>query len=123
MMEMGTFYDGVEITRKDRIIHARFLVPHRVVSTCRVAGGISESLQYLYNHQACEPTGHHRAGTAAMTKAPADYRMQICEKHGLPAEKCATLGTAANMQYASFQHRTFRLSLAQCAGCLTFMTR
>ena len=117
-MELGAFYDGIEIERKDKIMYARFLVPHRVISTCRVAGGIQQSLEYLYNHQACEPTGHHQASAAAMTKAPRDYRTQICEKHGLPTEKCATLGTAANMQYASLQHKTFRdlEVVAVCTG-------
>lgn len=117
-MELGTFYGGIEIKRKDKIIYARFLVPHRVISTCRVAGGIQESFEYLYNHQACEPTGHHRQSTDAMTKVPLDYRAQVCERHGLPAEKCATLGTAANMQYASLQHRVFRdlEVVAVCTG-------
>jgi adenosylcobinamide amidohydrolase len=117
-MELGTFYSGIEIQRKDKIIHARFLVPHRVISTCRVAGGIQETLEYIYNHQACEPTGHHRAGASAMTRLPHDYRAQVCEKHGLPADRCATLGTAANMQYASLQHQTFRdlEVVAVCTG-------
>lgn len=117
-MELGNFYGGIEIERKDKIIHARFLVPHRVISTCRVAGGIQESLEYLYNHQACEPTGHHRASASGMSNAPHDYRGQICEKHNLPADKCATLGTAANMHYASLQHQKFRdlEVVAVCTG-------
>jgi adenosylcobinamide amidohydrolase len=117
-MKLGTFYSGIEVERKDKIIHVRFLVPHRVISTCRVAGGIQQSLEYLYNHQACEPTGHHRASASAMTRAPQEYRAQVCEKHDLPAERCATLGTAANMQYASLQHKTFRELevVAVCTG-------
>ena len=60
-MDPGVFSNGIDIRRGNRIIYVRFLVPHRVISTCRAAGGIQQSLEYLYNHQACEPTGHHRA--------------------------------------------------------------
>lgn len=117
-MELGTFYNGVKIEREDKIIHARFLVPHRVISTCRVAGGITDSLEYIYNHQSCEPAGHHSATASAMSDMPSEYRAAICAKHYLPAEKCATLGTAANMQYASVQHTTFRdlEVVAVCTG-------
>jgi adenosylcobinamide amidohydrolase len=117
-MEMGIFYNGIEIKRKDKIIYASFLVPHRLISTCRVAGGIQESFEYLYNHQACEPTGHHRQSANTTTNSPLDYRTQVCEKYGLPPDRCATLGTAANMQYASIQHQTFRdlEVVAVCTG-------
>lgn len=107
-MELGIFYDGIDIRREDKIIYTRFLVPHRVISTCRVAGGIRESVDYLYNHQACEPAGHHSAGTDAMSKNPDKYRAMVCKRYGLPADRCVTLGTAANMQYASLKHKTFR---------------
>jgi predicted ATPase len=37
-MLIDTFYEGVEIHRREKIIFARFLHPHSVISTCRAAG-------------------------------------------------------------------------------------
>ncbi|NLD92504.1 MAG: adenosylcobinamide amidohydrolase [Fibrobacter sp.] len=118
MIKLGVFYNGIEICRDDKIIHARFLVPHRVISTCSVAGGLQQSLEYIYNHQSCEPSGHHCPAADVMKKSPEDYRAIVCERNGLPADRCATLGTAANMRYASLQHQMFRdlEVIAVCTG-------
>ena len=117
-MLITTFYDGVEIHRLEKIIYARFLRPHTVLSTCRVAGGLRKDLQYLYNHQSCEPAGHCHGPASLAVRDPLGYRESICNKHDLPAEFCATLGTAANMNNACIAVRTFRdLSVAAvCTG-------
>ena len=44
-MLLGTYYQGVEIHREERIVYARFLVPHRVISTCPAAGGLRDDLE------------------------------------------------------------------------------
>ncbi len=50
-MLLERYYNGVEIHRADKIIYARFLSPHRVISTCRSsAGGLRDDLEYLYRH-------------------------------------------------------------------------
>ncbi len=115
---IGRYYDGIEIHRDEKIIHVRFLLPHRVISTCRVDGGLRDDLESLYNHQACEPTGHHHESHKAMTSDPAAYRRLICERHTLPPEKSATLGTAANMNNAAVVSEKFRDSevVAVCTG-------
>ncbi len=117
-MLLDTFYDGVEIHREEKIIYAKFLVPHRVLSTCRVAGGLREDIRYLYNHQSCEPAGHMHKLTQTAIRDPEGYRKKISECYGLPAETCATLGTAANMNNACIETRAFRdLSVtAVCTG-------
>jgi len=43
-MRIDTFYDGVEIHREEKIIYAKFLIPHQVLSTCRAAGGMQTGL-------------------------------------------------------------------------------
>lgn len=43
-MLLDTYYDGIEIHRREKIIYARFLSPHRVISTCRAAGGMHDDL-------------------------------------------------------------------------------
>ncbi len=107
-MLLGCYYDAMELHREDKIIWARFLKPHRVLSTCRAAGGMQEGMEYLYNHQACEPTGHQRAMPASAWRDPQTYRRLIAETHGLPPESCVTLGTAANMHNAAVLQESFR---------------
>lgn len=117
-MLIDTFYKGVEIHRLEKIIYAKFLHPHTVLSTCRAAGGLQTDLQYIYNHQSCEPAGHcHRLAPMAY-RDPLGYRNSICAQHGLPAESCATLGTAANMNNACISSRSFRdlTVVAVCTG-------
>jgi hypothetical protein len=40
-MLLGSYYDGIEVHVK-RDVYARFLVPHRVISTCQAAGGLRD---------------------------------------------------------------------------------
>ena len=117
-MLIDTFYDGVEIYRDDKIIYAKFLKPHRVISTCRAAGGLRDDLDYLLNHQSCEPAGHMSRMKPGIWRDADGYRQRICEPRNLPPERCATLGTAANMHNAAFQNETFRdlTVVAVCTG-------
>lgn len=120
-MLLGTYYDGVAIYRAEKIIYAHLLTPHRVISTCRSsAGGLRDDLEYLYNHQSCEPGGHNLSADLhrMAVHQPDDYRAVIAARHALPAERCATMGTAANMQAAAIAHETFRdlEVVAVCTG-------
>jgi adenosylcobinamide amidohydrolase len=115
---LGTYYDGVEIHREEKIVYARFLVPHRVISTCQTAGGLRDDLGYLYNHQSSEPVGHHHPAHSMAVSDPIAYRALVCDRYRLPADQCATLGTAANMRYAATKEAHFRelVVLAVCTG-------
>ena len=116
IMHIDTFYGEVELHRNDKILYARFLVPHRVISTCQVAGGIREDMEFLYNHQSCEPAGHHAMTSEIMSMDRPTYREYICERYDLNPEKCATLGTAANMRNATVKQASFR-DLTVAAVC------
>jgi adenosylcobinamide amidohydrolase len=107
-MLLGTFYDALELHRQGKMLYAKFLKPHMVISTCRSAGGLKEGLGYIYNHQVCEPAGHHRSLAAQITSDPGGYRRQVAGDYGLPPELCATLGTAANMNNAHVARHSFR---------------
>jgi adenosylcobinamide amidohydrolase len=108
-MLLAQYYDGVEIHRKEKIIICRFLAPHRVLSTCRgQQGGMHDDLKVLYNHQACEPHGHLTEMHELAVQNPDAYRRVISERHGLPVDGCATLGTAANMNNATIAREIFR---------------
>jgi adenosylcobinamide amidohydrolase len=115
-MRLGTFYDGLEVHRRDKVLYGRFLSPHRVASTCQVAGGVREDLEIVYNHQICEPAGHR---PSAGSGAPRDLRAEhlaFCASSDLPGEASAGLGTAANMRCAGLAQRQFR-DLVVVAAC------
>jgi len=106
---LKTLYGNVEVERKEKIIIVKFLSPHRIISTCRCDGGISEDKTYIYNHQGCEPHGHHMKAFPSVNQlAPNEFRQFVCERYGLPPEKCHTLGTAANMNNAAIVSEKFR---------------
>ena len=117
-MLLGTYYDGVEVHREEKIIYVRFLVPHRVISTCQAAGGLRDDLGYLYNHQSSEPSAHHHPAHSIAMSDPIAYRDLVCNRYQLPSERCATLGTAANMRYAVTKEAGFRdlVVVAICTG-------
>lgn len=97
-MKLGTYYDGLELHREEKIVYAKLLVPHRVLSTCRLNGGVREDIEYIYNHQSCEPRSHSGNDLCQVAvQEPERYQRRIASKAGLPHEKCASLGTAANM--------------------------
>jgi len=117
-MLLGSYYDGVEVHREEKIIYARFLAPHRVISTCQAAGGLRDDLGYLYNHQSSEPSGHHHPAHSIAASDPIAYRDLVCNRYQLPSDQCATLGTAANMRYAVTEEAKFRdlVVVAVCTG-------
>lgn len=117
-MLLGKYYNAIEIHRADKIIFAAFLKPHRLLSTCRAAGGLREGFSHVYNHQSCEPAGHSHGLPKTVMTDPQAYNQFICERHGLPADSCATLGTAANMNNAAIVRETCRALevIAVCTG-------
>lgn len=90
------------------------------LSTCRCSEGLHEDLKYIYNHQSCESVGHHLTAELYQKAVsdPWEYRKAIAKKHGLPADKCDTLGTAANMNNVALSHRKFHELevVAVCTG-------
>ena len=117
-MLIETHYEGLEIHREDKIIYAKFVRPHMVLSTCRAAGGFQDGLSHVYNHQGCEPTGHSHRFSSSAWRDPKTFRKGVCERYDLPPEGCATMGTAANMNNAFFAKETFRdlEVIAVCTG-------
>ncbi|NPV62314.1 MAG: adenosylcobinamide amidohydrolase [Methanotrichaceae archaeon] len=109
-MKLAEFYGGVEIYRAEKIVYVRLAAPHRVLSTCRSsAGGMHDDLMYLYNHQSCEPKGDHMNARMRrlVIEQPDEYKRAVANRYHLPCQKCATLGTAANMNNAAICHKSF----------------
>ncbi len=105
-MKLGKYGD-VDVYRIQKMLVVRFNKPHRVISTCRVNGGLHDDLECIFNHQSCEPVGHSRKDLKTILSAPERYLQQLCERFELP-EKTASLGTAANMNYAAIETQSFR---------------
>ncbi|MBD5779672.1 adenosylcobinamide amidohydrolase [Pelagicoccus sp. NFK12] len=119
-MKIGEYYESVELHRKEKIIYAQLLKPHRVLSTCRLNGGLREDLEFIYNHQSCEPRAHlgHDLCEVAV-KDPARYQRRIASKAGIEYGKSASLGTAANVNNAAIareSHRDLQVVAITTAG-------
>ena len=117
-MLLGKYYDSLEIHRRNKIVIADFLEPHHVISTCRVNGGLRKDLAVLFNHQSCEPCNHTRQTRWIIDQSPQDYLKTICHRYDLDTTRCASLGTAANMNYAVIEEMLFRnlTVVAVCTG-------
>ena len=88
-----------DLRRSGRFLVADLKEPHHVVSTSVRHGGQVDYVRHLLNHQSCEGSAHHERHRA-MTEAGLDgYHGQVCGELGLPAERTAVMGTAANMNY------------------------
>jgi adenosylcobinamide amidohydrolase len=107
-MLLGRYYDAMELYREDKIIFAKFLSPHTVLSTSRAGGGYREDVTVLFNHQACEPGGHGHAKAAKGYTDAEGYMRDICEEHNLPPNEAASLSTAANMRLVSIKSCTYK---------------
>ncbi len=105
-MKLGVFGEA-EVHRIKKMLVVRFRKPHRVISTCRVNGGLHDDLECVFNHQSCEPAGHSRKELKSILTAPENYLKGLCDRFELP-EKTASLGTAANMNYAAMETQSFR---------------
>ena len=99
-MLIGKYYNGLEIHRENKMIYAKFLCPHMVISTCKVNGGLRNDLMYIFNHQSCEPNAHYRKSLDLAIYHPAGYLEMLCKSQNLASEKSACLSTATNMNHA-----------------------
>lgn len=107
-MIIGNYYNGLELHRKEKVIYGKMRQPHRTLSTCRTNGGLREDIQYLYNHQSCEPKGHTEIDLCEVAvNDPQRYHRRIARHAGIPANASAGLGTAANMNNAAIATETF----------------
>lgn len=93
------------LLRAGRFLIAELLVPHRVLSTSVQQGGESESLQYILNHQSCEGAGHREREAYITGLGLEGYHHAVCREIGIDAQLAASMGTAANMNYAAIHEQ------------------
>jgi adenosylcobinamide amidohydrolase len=102
-MHWETLIESAEfcLRRSGRFLVTELLTPHRVLSTSALHGGQSESLRYLVNHQSCEGSAHHERHACMMKLGLEEYHRSVCRELDLDPDCAATMGTAANMNYAA----------------------
>ncbi len=89
------------LRRSGRFLVADLLEPHVVISTSARNGGLADRLRWLVNHQSCEGTAHTTRHGVITEVGHEGYHDAVCAEIGLPAERTATMGTAANMNYVA----------------------
>ncbi len=86
-------------------VHSRVIAElageHLVLSTSVRNGGQVQGIRYLGNHQSCEGAGHIERHDFAKALGQEGYHDVVCREIGLPAAEVASMGTAANMNYAA----------------------
>jgi adenosylcobinamide amidohydrolase len=93
------------LLRRSRFLIAELLAPHRVLSTSCQQGGESESLRYIINHQSCEGAGHREREAYITGMGLEGYHSAVCREIGIDAQLAASMGTAANMNYAAIREQ------------------
>lgn len=112
--------------REGRYLFAAFERAHRVISTCRVNGGMSETLTHIANHQSCEGVAHLARYETILGLGAWDDHARTCSEAGIPPETTALMGTAANMQCAVLAHadaEDLRVTMVATAGVTGNATR
>ena len=89
------------LRRRGRFVVADLHGPHRVISTSARNGGQNDHVRHLVNHQSCEGAGHDARFRTITEHGQEAYHDSVCREIDRPAEQSATMGTAANMSYAS----------------------
>ena len=118
--------DRYSLRRQGRYLSAALKRPHRVLSTCRVNGGLREDLTHIANHQSCEGVAHVVRDTHGDGHGADAYHQAACASGGLPPASTALMATAANMQcavLAQASHEDLAVSVVATAGVLGNATR
>ena len=118
--------DRYSLHRQGRYLSAALHRPHRVLSTCRINGGLRDDLTHIGNHQGCEGVAHVVRFDTAQELGLDAYHVHACELGRLPPGSTALMGTAANMQcavLAQASHADLSVSVAATAGVLGNATR
>src|SRR6266542_1467540 len=88
------------VRRRGRHVVVDLLSPHHVVCTSVRNGGFTDQLQHLVNHQSCDGAGHDARFHFITEQGQEAYHDFVCAEIGVAPDATATMGTAANMNYA-----------------------
>ncbi|MGF1614965.1 MAG: adenosylcobinamide amidohydrolase [Gammaproteobacteria bacterium] len=114
------------IDRRGRFLVASLRVPHRVLSTALVGGGLRDDCRYVVNHQSCEGNGDAAALQRWRELGHEGSHRLACEQVGVDPERTVLMSTAANMQCAALAQTTYgelAVTVVATAGVLGNATR
>jgi adenosylcobinamide amidohydrolase len=94
-------WPSATLRRRGRHLVADLHHPHHVLSTSPRNGGWAEHVRHLVNHQSCEGAGHEARAKVMHEQGQERYHDMVCREIDLPEDATATMGTAANMNYAA----------------------
>jgi adenosylcobinamide amidohydrolase len=118
--------DHYTLRRQGRFLAAALKRPHRVLSTCRINGGLREDLTHIANHQSCEGVGHAARHRSVVGLGPDAGHVAACTEADLPPATTALMSTAANMQCAVVARAAYEeltVQVVATAGVLGNATR
>ena len=81
---------------------------HQVLSTSEWNGGMSNTINYLVNHQSMESNADHQQADKVLSQSPQEYHTSVAKQLDLPAASMALLSTAANMNHIACCNHKFR---------------
>lgn len=94
--------------RTGKAVVVRLEVPHRVVSTSAVTGGVSTELRALINHQTVEPAKHASRSKRIVALGRDGFHAETARELGFDPREVAIIGTAASMNHVAWRHAEFR---------------
>ncbi len=118
--------DRYRLRRQGRYLAAELKRPHRVLSTCRINGGLREDLTHIANHQSSEGVAHVVRIADDPDQGRDAWHRAACVAGQLPPASTALMATAANMQCAVLaraEHAELSVLVAATAGVLGNATR
>lgn len=98
----------IQIIQKHRFLIAHLRKPHRVLSTCSVNGGIRTDLTHLINQQSTEGSSLHERAALLHQMNHNELHHECCRLCQVPEASTATMGTAANMDYAAIRQERYQ---------------
>ena len=83
--------------RHQRYFVVELQVPHQVLTTSSINGGMTETLAYLVNYQSMEARSGLKHVRSITEKTKQQYHDSVADEIGIAPAKMAMMGTAANM--------------------------
>ncbi len=117
---------GFLASRTGKAVVVRLKVPHRVVSTSAITGGVSTTLRALVNHQSLEPSSHTSRSKHIVALGRDGFHEEVARDLGFDPRDVAIIGTAASMNHLSWrhaEHRGLRVDAFVTGGVETNATR
>ncbi len=97
-----------QLFQQGRFIGLQLLTKHRVLSSCSINGGLSDNLEFLVNHQSCDPIPSKQHSDYLNSLTAKQYHQQQCLQLAIPADTSVLLNTAVNINNHALQQLSYK---------------